>query len=689
MPLKNGKDKETISQNISTEMHAGKPQKQAIAIAYDKAGMNKKEIKMDEDEFKKEHSRLISVLESPSHKDDKKEAKKQKDEAKKELSKADKLRVDREADGKQELDFGTEDLEKDKSKGGVANNIHAQQDYEVLMRERKKKKKNGEEEVNKEFKQLSKEESKAGVSNNQDANNDYNVLVDKWKKLKKAMADDAFMSMVPDEEEQPEQAQSNPPSDTNSDQQAEQPEMSDEEMQSLLSQVGGDEDQSNQDTDSESDQQAEQSEMEQDDSESSEGSEQPSDDEQSLEEMMNQMGYSDTEIAHVVHGHHFPDVDELQSAKADTEKAKKEGELSLQQLEMQIKQGEHQLKSGATEKASQLDLDHKSNMNQLEVEHAKRMKELEYKKAQREAEASDEVDHKKKLREIEQKKHEKDIPGDKFDDTEHQKRMMDLEYEKAKREMELDLEIKKQQAELKMKQMMIDAEVRKKEKEQAVKENQQAKKEEPVKKNSNLEKGLKENILAGAIALSPMSMPEQDVPKAPMVTSPIDKKSEIKNAYNEIAKRSPILGAIGAHESAGGENLNHKTIKDRNSMHFGHTAGGAFGMMPITAAEVISKDKDLSSKYPDLATLAKDVKTNHKKITDLLNNDPHVANSLAESLLKRNKSKTHNINELIHSWNHGVTGTHNARNAGEDIASDKYVAAVKGNLKRSPASKEK
>jgi hypothetical protein len=38
MPLKEGSSDETVSKNIKTEMKAGKPKKQAIAIALDKAG---------------------------------------------------------------------------------------------------------------------------------------------------------------------------------------------------------------------------------------------------------------------------------------------------------------------------------------------------------------------------------------------------------------------------------------------------------------------------------------------------------------------------------------------------------------------------------------------------------------------------------------------------------------------------
>lgn len=59
MPLKSGSSKKTVSSNIATERRAGKPEKQAVAIAMKKAGKSRggKKKAKSKDTFVKEFSK--------------------------------------------------------------------------------------------------------------------------------------------------------------------------------------------------------------------------------------------------------------------------------------------------------------------------------------------------------------------------------------------------------------------------------------------------------------------------------------------------------------------------------------------------------------------------------------------------------------------------------------------------------
>jgi hypothetical protein len=62
MPLKEGSSNETVSKNIETEMHAGKPQKQAVAIALENAGKSNRDAISGTDAISKATSITDAVI---------------------------------------------------------------------------------------------------------------------------------------------------------------------------------------------------------------------------------------------------------------------------------------------------------------------------------------------------------------------------------------------------------------------------------------------------------------------------------------------------------------------------------------------------------------------------------------------------------------------------------------------------
>lgn len=211
----------------------------------------------------------------------------------------------------------------------------------------------------------------------------------------------------------------------------------------------------------------------------------------------------------------------------------------------------------------------------------------------------------------------------------------------------------------------------------------------------DLDKSLKSKIAGAAIGAAALAGP-QAISSPPMPKSQPAQVAQVQvnkpdhqGIYKKVATQYPMLGAIGWKESSGGVNMNHKAVTDKNSPHFGHTAGGMFGMMPNTAAFIIKKDPELAKKYPKLVEAAGDIKNKHKTFTDAFNNDPQAAADFAVSFYKRNKSKTKSPEMLAYSWLNGLKGSWNKyKNEGMDpIHNHPYVKDVMQEYaKRQPAS---
>lgn len=198
-------------------------------------------------------------------------------------------------------------------------------------------------------------------------------------------------------------------------------------------------------------------------------------------------------------------------------------------------------------------------------------------------------------------------------------------------------------------------------------------------REEDLEKGSIKNAIGGAaaaatLALSPASIKDSTAPKAQVQQA--KPKASADQVYSQVAKQYPLLGAIGMKESSGGKFLNHQTMTE--GPFKGHTAAGAFGMMPASAAFIVNKDPALAKKYPKLLEASKDLNNRHKDITKMLHDDPQAAADFAISFYKRNKGKTKSDQQLAYSWLNGLKGSWNKLNDGghEAINSHPYVQGV-------------
>lgn len=227
---------------------------------------------------------------------------------------------------------------------------------------------------------------------------------ERWKQLKKNLDhDSAFLDL--EEEQQIEQPEMEAQPEEMTDQEA-QPEMAEPQDDEVMQEA--------EDQDPEAAMDPEQS-------------------EQAIIQALQDEGYSEQEIAYIVHGHHAPDISETDSAKADATRQMAD------------------IKAQDAKAKSEHDLSHSKRMADHEHEHKKRMADVEYDAHQNKKKEADlELDHKKRMLELEYEKAKKEL--DKQDPTEDIKRQqLELELDMKRKEKELELEYKKKELELKLK----------------------------------------------------------------------------------------------------------------------------------------------------------------------------------------------------------------------------------------------
>lgn len=216
-------------------------------------------------------------------------------------------------------------------------------------------------------------------------------------------------------------------------------------------------------------------------------------------------------------------------------------------------------------------------------------------------------------------------------------------------------------------------------------------------KQEDLEKGKIKSAIAGAAMATGLvtgGAPSANAPQLSQQKPAAIMNSDQSSTVEPLKNTNPELWGIAQSESSGGKNLNHKTMN--KGIHKGQTAGGAWGMMPKTAAYVMKMSKKLQQKYPELAKDTQDIDSNHKKITELLNKDPKAAYELAKTLHGHLKDIYGNdSNKTLHSWHYGIKGTKKALESGKELNKDAYVQKISNYLKqlqqptKAPASVEK
>lgn len=180
------------------------------------------------------------------------------------------------------------------------------------------------------------------------------------------------------------------------------------------------------------------------------------------------------------------------------------------------------------------------------------------------------------------------------------------------------------------------------------------------------------NVAAGVAAAGSIASAKPAV--AHQTDVEFKQKSPIESHERPSAyEKDDILNAIYHVESSGGRNLNHETVK--TGLNRGMRSSSAYGLMPITIRETISKHPDLKEQYGQLLNLRGD-KFHHE-----YHKHPDLDHELASRHYDRVSSHFgHDPHKVGYAWLNGITGTKKAMKKGVNLQDHWHVQKILNHL---------
>lgn len=158
-------------------------------------------------------------------------------------------------------------------------------------------------------------------------------------------------------------------------------------------------------------------------------------------------------------------------------------------------------------------------------------------------------------------------------------------------------------------------------------------------------------------ASAPIKPAQHQIQPAPSLQKPL-------NNFKE-----KMLRTVASVESGGGKNYNHKMVD--YGINAGTAAIGHYGLMPITAKEIIQNHPVLSRKYKNLLSLAPgDLK---KELEKSPKAQYEIAGAHLDNLTKIFGKDPKKIGM---AWIRGIAGTKNAIKNGEDLSGHWHVQKI-------------